>query len=269
MARRSNKDSSPLVTIPAGLLDRPLTARSVIASLLLGRHPPAAPAALLVRWCQLFGVTETAARVALTRMVQRGELDAPAGGAYALAGRIRARQVEQDFALDPRVLTWEGRWVLAVAHRGARKADERVALRRALERQRMVTLREGVWVRPDNLSPSGRSRLTQCSWWTAATPDSGGRDVTVDNILEMFGVSTRDERTRTLLDLLSGAVAELPQESALPHAFVTGAAVAQHLRRDPLLPRELLPTEWHADELRVAYREYLVVFGEAVATWAG
>ena len=94
MQQSRNAAGSPDVA----LLERPLSARSVMASLLLGRTPPAAPVADLVRWCALFGISENAARVALSRMVERGELTVD-DSTYALAGRLLERQVEQDSAL--------------------------------------------------------------------------------------------------------------------------------------------------------------------------
>src|SRR4051794_41870819 len=72
------------------LLERPLSARSVMASLLLGRRVPEAPVADLVRWCALFGITEGTARVALHRMAAKGEI-VGAGGGYRLAGRAGRR----------------------------------------------------------------------------------------------------------------------------------------------------------------------------------
>ena len=79
----------------------PLTARSIIASLLLGMHPPRLASSRLVRWCSLFGISEGTARVALSRMVERGELTAEAG-VYELAGAVRRRQSAQDWALTAR-----------------------------------------------------------------------------------------------------------------------------------------------------------------------
>jgi phenylacetic acid degradation operon negative regulatory protein len=253
------RDSGPV----AALLGRPLTARSVIASLLLGRHPPSAPASLLVRWCALFGISETSARVALSRMVQRGELDAE-GGTYALAGRIRARQAEQDFAIDPVVGQWEGEWLLAIVPRGPRDAEDRVSLRRELER-RMVPLRDGVWTRPDNLGEAVLRRSSACGWWVASAADG----VDVARIVDAFALTEREARTCELLSPLTQLSARLPDPDVLADAFVAGAAAAQHLRRDPLLPAELLPEAWHADELRAAYHAYLGQFGAAVAAWAG
>ena len=132
------------------LLERPLAPRSLVGSLLLGMRPPRMPASRLVEWCGLFGVAEGTARVALSRMVDRGELVAR-DGVYELAGHLRARQPAQEWSLAPRIERWKGEWLLGIVEPGARSAAERAALRDAARRLRMVELREAVWARPDNL----------------------------------------------------------------------------------------------------------------------
>src|SRR5258708_38494683 len=92
---------------PEPLLDRPLSARSVMASLLLGRRPPEAAVADLVRWCGLFGIAEGTARVALHRMVAKGEIEVT-DGVYRLAGRLIGRQDRQESSLTPRLRGWSG-----------------------------------------------------------------------------------------------------------------------------------------------------------------
>jgi len=257
----------------AELLERPLTARSVIASLLLGRHPPSAPVALLVRWCALFGISDSSARVALSRMVERGELEARRG-TYELAGRVRARQGDQDFALAPALRDWDGGWRMAVVGDGPRAATDRIALRAALTRSRMVPLRDAAWVRPDNLGAGAVGTAdaavvaAQCTSWIARPAGPREEAAVRDEVLRRFAVAEHERRGRLLLDHLRAATDGLPSTEALAGAFVAGAAVAQHLRRDPLLPAELLPGGWHGGDLRTAYQGYLRAFSPAVAAWA-
>ena len=52
---------------------RPLSARSVVLSTLLGFHPPALPAKALIRVGTLFDMPERTVRMALTRMVADGD----------------------------------------------------------------------------------------------------------------------------------------------------------------------------------------------------
>src|SRR5690349_18882082 len=92
-----------------GLLERPLSARSLVASLLLRSRPPRMSGARLVQWCGLFGVAEGTTRVALSRMVDRGELRSH-DGVYELAGRVQSRGKAQDWSLEPVLARWTGDW---------------------------------------------------------------------------------------------------------------------------------------------------------------
>ena len=99
------------------LLGRPLSTRSVIASLLLGMQPPKLAARRLVQWCALFGISEGTARTALSRMVERGELTA-VNGVYELAGRVRRRQSAQEWSVTPELGAWGGEWGWMVQETG-------------------------------------------------------------------------------------------------------------------------------------------------------
>ena len=70
----------------------PLTARSVVASVLLGTEPPVMSAGALVQSATLFGLAEGAVRTAMSRMVAKGELSKRSDGRYELAGHLVARQ---------------------------------------------------------------------------------------------------------------------------------------------------------------------------------
>jgi phenylacetic acid degradation operon negative regulatory protein len=251
------------------LLTRPLSARSVVASLLLGMHPPRLAGARLVRWCGVFGITEGTARVALSRMVDRGELEM-ADAQYELAGPVRARQRVQEWGLEPELGPWDGRWRMGAVRSGARAADERAALRDAMRRLRHAELREGVWVRPANLPrASGPADAwdvagAQCEWWTGE-PDADARALAI----ELYAPDAWAVRARALHRSLTRATASLDdaRDTELAHAFEAGAAVLAHVRADPLLPAPLCPAPWPGDALRAAYSEYRVIFGAAVREW--
>src|SRR5687767_2250022 len=93
-AERMARMSGP--SLAAMLADlRPLGARSVIASTLLGANAISMPAERLVRAGELFGVADGAIRTALWRMVAAGELVAN-DGRYALAGPLLERRERFD-----------------------------------------------------------------------------------------------------------------------------------------------------------------------------
>ena len=252
-----------------GLLDRPLSTRSVIASLLLGMQPPKLAAKRLVQWCALFGINEGTARTALHRMVERGEL-ATADGVYELAGRVRRRQPAQDWSLAPELRPWGGDWLLGIVTSGARSADDRSVLRDSARRLRMAELREGVWARPDNL-PRGAAPVdawkagdAQCAWWRSR-PDEDGISL-ADRLFDPASWATRARALTSHLEASTTAL-DPARGDRIAEAFLEGAAALAHVRADPLLPAELCGSGWPGDALRRAYREYQSAFGATARQW--
>lgn len=243
------------------VLDRPMGPRSVVASLLLGMHPPRLSSARVVRWCALFGISENAARVALSRMVERGELSA-VEGSYELTGAVRERQASQDRALGAAPEPWSGEWVMFVVPDESRPAAERAWFRTAARTARLAELRTGVWVRPDNLPPEA----TAGPWAGLAERAEQwiGVPATPPDCERLFGLDAWHRRAALLMQRLA-ETAGGAGEAALAGEFVVLAAVLQHLRRDPLLPPALLPDEWAGPALRAAYLDRRPRFGAAAA----
>ncbi len=218
-----------------------LTARSVVLSVLLGAHPASATAAELLRLTADFELQESALRVALTRLVAAGELIRD-DGAYRLTERLLARQRRQDEALHPRLRPWTGEWTTAVVTGSGGDARARAALRATLTGRRLAELREGVWLRPDNLA--------------AAEPWVDDERVRM--------LRSRDDRPAELAARLwdlpgwsadgHRLLAECAAAPDVPARFTVAAAIVRHLLTDPVLPAELLPSDWPGEALRAAYR---------------
>lgn len=232
------------------MTDRPLSTRSVIASLLLGRHPPAAPGRDLVRWCGLFGIAPGTTRVALHRMVTAGEVER-AGSDYRLAGALARRQEEQEASLHPATRRWDGGWRLAIAGgHDPRPAPVRADMRVALRRARLAEWREGVWIRPANIDVVADPRCAWLDAWPEGDPVALAR--------RLFAPQRWSRTATGLVDRLGDATERLDgdaQRSIAP-AFLAGAAALRHVRADPQLPAELLPDDWPGAELRRAYLAY-------------
>ena len=166
-----------VATEPRARASRPrLTARSVVASTLLGVHPPELPTRSLVATAELLGVSAGSARTAISRMVAAGELD-PVDDGYRLASpTLLARQTRQDLSRTVLDQPWDGTWRTLVVAADARPAAERIELRAALGALRFAELREGVWLRPDNL-PAGvlpdaeATAADQCRSFTSRPDD--------------------------------------------------------------------------------------------------
>ncbi|MFE1175692.1 PaaX family transcriptional regulator C-terminal domain-containing protein [Streptomyces sp. NPDC058773] len=229
----------------AGLVLRPLTARSIVLSTLLGHHPPRLPARALVRVGELFGIAEGTVRVALSRMVAAGDLR-QTDGSYALTARLLARQARQDESRSARTRSWSGDWEIAVVTTPERRpAAERTALRQAMATLRLAELREGNWLRPANLDRPRPAVVTdQCSWFTA-TPDDDPAAL-AGRLWDLPGWATRARALSAALD----------RPATHANRFTVAAAALRHLLADPLLPAELLPESWPGGQLRHDYAEF-------------
>jgi phenylacetic acid degradation operon negative regulatory protein len=226
-----------------------MTARSVVLSVLLGAHPAWATASELIRLTADFGIKETTLRVALTRMVSAGDLIRSADG-YRLSDRLLARQRRQDEAMRPRVRTWRGDWIMLIITSVGTDARTRAALRTTMHHQRFGELREGVWMRPDNLDPqldpevAARVRVLRAR-----------DDAPAELAAQLWNLPAWAETGHRLLD-------EMTQASDVPGRFVVAAAMVRHLLTDPMLPAELLPADWPGARLRAAYHDFATELAE-------
>jgi phenylacetic acid degradation operon negative regulatory protein len=220
-----------------------LTARSVILSLLLGLHPASATSAELIRLTSDYEITEAAVRVALTRMVSSGDLVRSPDG-YRLSDRLLARRRKQDDALRPPTRVWRGAWITLVITSVGIDPRTRSEMRKALYDNRLAELREGVWMRPDNLKLElpidleDRTRVL-CAYDNAPAELAG----------RLWDLRGWARTGRELLDDMAHASEALDQ-------FVAAAAIMRHLMTDPVLPETLLPVGWPGEELRTAYAEF-------------
>jgi phenylacetic acid degradation operon negative regulatory protein len=253
---------------------RRLTARSVIASTLLGVTPPELPTRSLVATAELLGVAPGTARVAMSRMVAAGELAVTDDGYRLVSASLLARQERQTRSrTGPSDDTWDGAWHQVVVTGEARPPTERVELRATLTARRYAELREGVWLRPDNLGADQRMPTT------GGTEGSDGRgrllgmqvrpDDPTDLAATLWDLGGWADRARLLLtevDRLAAAL-EAGDDAALADGFVVAAAVLRHFQADPLLPADLLPTDWPGPDLRHRYDALDTAFRTTLTTW--
>ncbi len=246
---------------PGPLQAAPLTARSVLASALLGMDPPELPVAQLVRLTGLFGISENRARVALSRMVTAGEATTDGAGRYRLAGHLAARQSRQSVSRAGATAPYDGDWHLAVVTTAGSTADVRAARRRALAYARLAELREGVWMRPGNLAVLLPDSLDADVELMTARP-SDPREL-VGRLWDLAAWSERADALRHALDRLPPDGPE-----ALAPGFELSAAVLRHLQADPLLPAQLLPRRWPGVALRATYDDWDARYRTTLRAWS-
>ncbi|MEZ0577350.1 PaaX family transcriptional regulator C-terminal domain-containing protein [Nocardioides sp. MH1] len=223
---------------------KPLPARSVVLSLLLGSHPDRMSPAQVTRAGEHFGIPASTLRVALTRAVAAGDLVREHGD-YVLGERLVARQRRQDEAVEDAGTAWDGDWEMAVVVVTGRSGAERATLREKLTTARLAELREGVWTRPANL---GRGPAYAgdpvLATFRARPDDDPGRLAR-----ELWDLRGWAKDGRDLLDQLARTSKPAPRLAVAAH-------VVRHLTDDPLLPPELLPRDWPGAALREAYAAY-------------
>jgi phenylacetic acid degradation operon negative regulatory protein len=210
---------------------------------MLGTHPAWATASELVRLTADFGVKEPTLRVALTRMVSAGDLVRSEDG-YRLSDRLLARQRRQDDAISPRLRSWDGTWITLVITTVGTDARTRAALRTTLQDKRFAELREGVWLRPNNLNV----------------------ELTADVLDRVRVLHSRDDNPQELAARLwdlpqwvrhgHHLLREISTATGSSARFVAAAAIMRHVLSDPVLPKELLPDDWPGDALRKAYMNF-------------
>ncbi|MEV6836240.1 PaaX family transcriptional regulator C-terminal domain-containing protein [Streptomyces sp. NPDC051133] len=223
---------------------RPLSARSVVLSLLLGAHPPELPVKDLIGLVEPFGIGGSTLRAALSRMVAAGDLRRT-DAVYGLSDRLLARQRRQDEALHPRTRAWDGDWEMVLITATGRGPAERADLRGRLTTLRLAELREGVWLRPANLDRTLPHGLREVAVTCVARPDEPARDL----VTRLWPLDTWAAGARSLLAHASAAHHPAGR-------LTVYAAAVRHLLADPVLPPALLPPGWPGDTLRRAYAEY-------------
>ncbi|MGB8407813.1 MAG: PaaX family transcriptional regulator C-terminal domain-containing protein [Mycobacterium sp.] len=220
-----------------------LTARSVVLSVLLGAHPASATSAELVRLTDDFDIKEQTLRVALTRLVGAGDLVRSADG-YRLADRLLARQRRQDAAINPRLRDWDGHWITVVITTVGADARTRADLRNDLVQNRFGELREGVWLRPDNLAADVPVEIAANA--RILRSRDGDPEQLAASLWDLPGWAATAHRLRREIDTATD----------VPGRFMAAAAIVRHLLTDPVLPGDLLPDTWPGADLRQAYADF-------------
>lgn len=249
---------------------RRLTARGVIASVLLGTDPPLLSARRLVRAGEIFGLSDGTIRVAISRMVTNGELSKQERG-YLLVGMLAKRQARQATGQVPPTIEWDGQWEIVSATGAVTRSIEGEALRSATTTLRLARLRDGVWTRPRNLDPGrdpdARSIVeAMCTTFTGRPNQPGGSHALSDALWDLAVWSADARELRSNISELTTQL-DRGEVSDLGPGFIESAAVLRLLAHDPLLPPELTPPDWPAESLRNDYARFDSAYRLALGEW--
>ncbi len=225
------------------------------------------PSAAIVALLAGFGVSDSAARAALSRMTRNGLLVTSRSGRRTFARLSpRAADVLDDgarriFSFGEAGAPWDGQWSLVAFsipehHRAAR--DE---LRKVLRWLGFAPLYDGLWVAPRDHADGVITRLRELGIGTAtafratAVPGCGGLGISA-RAWDLDGLRRRYEEFITFAGELRDQVTA--GEISPADALVARTRVMNEWRAfpamDPELPAELLPPAWP----RAAARELFI-----------
>jgi len=225
-------------------LDPPrLTARGVILSLLVSNYPSQHTPAHVVRAAGAFDIKESAARVALSRMVTQGDLIRTEEG-YELSAPLLERRQRVFFEVKQEEIPWDGGWEGVIVTESGRDAADRAALRTRLSRLRLAELREGVWMRPANLArPLALAQDPVLVLHSAPEVEPGLL------VAQLWDTDALERESQRLLNLMGRATSKVER-------FTVATAIVRHLLRDPVLPAALQPSPWSTDLVHRVWLDY-------------
>lgn len=220
---------------------QPLSARSVALSVLIGSEGGRLPVRDILAAGTMCDIAPATMRVALSRLVSTGELTVE-DGVYLLAPHHLDRLRAQHEDIAPRQRRWNGDWETVIVIESGRDAGDRARLRTKLASSRLAELREGIWMRPNNLDrPAFDDPHTTTLVSHPTEPDRILR--------QLWHLEDWAHRGRALLAASAG-----PELDA--RRFAAVATLVRHLRTDPALPRAIEPPDWPADAMRASYATY-------------
>ncbi len=201
------------------------------------------------------GISETAMRVSLTRLVADGKIVRTERGLYIAAREAHAlfRRVDQWERKHTLAIKWRsGDW-LAVHSGALSKADKTVWRHHhlALALCGFAQLRPGLHVRPNNLRGGVRAQASRLRELGLAANAMVFRlcDMEVPNEQEtraLWNVSELVAADQNYINALEKGMENLDAlalDAAVKETMLLGRSVIAHLIRDPVLPTELMPSE--------------------------
>lgn len=222
------------------------------------------PSAALVDLLADFGVSDVAARAALSRMVKHGLLVSTRSGRntfYAMTPRAQSvmrRGAERIVAFGAgNQAAWDGRWSLVAFSVPETNRSAREQLRTRLRWLGFAPLYDALWISPhprhdQALAELGDLGVTRATAFVATSPDLPDTTVEPQSAWDLGGLA---ELYRTFVTTWEPTHAALGKGAISPvDALVKRTALMDGWRAfpgvDPDLPRPLLPADWPRDQAR-------------------
>jgi phenylacetic acid degradation operon negative regulatory protein len=230
------------------------------------------PASAWVSLLGILGVSETAARTALHRMVkasflQRQAHDSKPGYAMTQAWSDYMRPSEPRVGPDDDV----GQWALVTVSVPEKRRTQRHVIRTILGRRGFASVGNGVWIAPrlhidavqadlDEAGLAGYVDMFTARYETGGISQFARRYWDVDAIADAYRKFIRDVRRRLRHDPAPGA-------QVFADVVLTSNAWRRMGFIDPQLPSEALPHDWPRGEAQAMHDSLLERFLEPARTY--
>jgi len=203
-----------------------------------------------VRAGALFGASENAVRVTLTRLARAGLVETVERGAYRLGpeGRELGADVAAWRSAEDRLTSWSGEWI-AVATGGLPRSNRKAlrARERALDMLGLRELEAGLYLRPDNFLGgvdtlrrrlAGLGLCADAAVFRASALDAG-REARARGLWRDLGPAESYAEAGARLDAWRDGAAALSLEEAARESYLLGNAAIRRIVFDPMLPAPL------------------------------
>lgn len=222
------------------------------------------PSAALVDLLADFGVSDVAARAALSRMVKHGLLASTRTGRhtfYAMTPRAQSvmrRGAERIVAFGAGTGDdWDGRWSLVAFSVPEPNRAAREALRTRLRWLGFAPLYDALWISPhprhdQALTALGDLGVTRATAFVATSPDLPDATLAPQSAWDLDGLAELYRRFVTTWEPTHAALSKgaISPVDALVRRTQLMDAWRAFPGLDPDLPRRLLPADWPRDRAR-------------------
>lgn len=224
------------------------------------------PSSAIVAMLAEFGISESSARTALSRLIRRGLIAGSREGrqtSYQLTPEARTRhraRMHHFLTFGAQARPWTGDWTVVSFSLPEGLQAQRHGLRRMLTQSGFVRLYDSVWIKPGKdtapVSTSVSNALEELgdARWTvmeARFPDEGGPHGPADAFdLAALAARYRDFICRFRPEAARAQAGHIGSSEALVARTELMDAWRKFADADPDLPRHMLPEDWPRHDAR-------------------
>lgn len=230
-------------------MDRPITAKTLVLSMLQASRNQAMPVKTLILIGELFGFSGNRIRVCTARLLQEGTIQSDGRGLYQLSSKAArvSRYIDRWWQGENRLKHWSGDWLCCLL---PKMAGRKLSI--AVRGFDLLGFKEGLpglWVRPDNLTLELEEVTSLHAKVGKTEPGemfvgSGFQRRLIEQWAEnLWPVATILEKQLQFLEKMEQSANQLDKmspEKALLESFLIGSEAIQLLVMDPLLPVEMM-----------------------------